>query len=187
MSQDSPQQPPEQPTEINLSPLIQKANAGDREALKSLRQVLNAHPEIWRKAGDMGALVQRLMGAQIASTHFARESLRRKTQELRAQLLGTSPSPIERLAVERVVTTWMQIHQLDMQVAALGGDSSRWAVALAKRHDQASRRYDRALKSLATLRRLVPLQSTSVPNPAEGVQVYRPGAPADTATPTGTG
>ena len=96
----------------------------------------------------------------------------------RLELVGTSPSPIEQLAAERVAATWLQVHHLDLFAASLPDSSTRQAKAVAKRQDQAHRRYMQALKSLGTLRRFLPSQPEV---PAERVRrlagVNRQGPP----------
>jgi len=157
VSKDTPKRPRKRSKEIAFSRLIELANAGKPRALRLLRRVLDEHPEIWQEAGDLALLAQRqLMQAAVGKNQFARESLERKIEELKVELVGTSPSRIEELAAERVTATWLQVHHLDLLAASYPDQSTPQAKAVSKRQDQAHRRYMQALKSLGTLRRFIP-------------------------------
>lgn len=63
------------------------------------------------------------MKAISAQSLFFQETLPGRLAKLRRELLGPSPSPIERLLVDRIVICWMQVHHADWLAANqhLGG------------------------------------------------------------------
>ena len=72
------------------------------------------------------------------------------------ELAGPCPTPLERLAVARVVACWLQTAYFDAQQAqarALGPTQARVLVQL---HESANHRYLAAIKTLAMLRKLLP-------------------------------
>ena len=78
---------------------------------------------------------------------------------MRRELAGAFPTPLELLAVERVVAAWLALQHVETQCAKAEGD-----VAVAKfwlqRQQQAHRLYQAAVKSLLTIRELLPSQSS---------------------------
>jgi hypothetical protein len=83
-----------------------------------------------------------------------RESVNRKLEELRAELAGESPTPLERLLVERVVATWLHLHHLEMAYAGRTDLSIPLAGYYQKAISAAQMRYLAAIKGLAEVRKL---------------------------------
>src|SRR5262245_52882221 len=81
-----------------MARLLERAKTGDLSVLPQLRRMLDESPEIWRGYGDLslqaqGALVKLAGGNNLLLC----ESLMRKVEALKAELMGESPSPLERL------------------------------------------------------------------------------------------
>jgi len=162
------------PSSDQLKRIVEQANGGDQAALALLRELLDGHPEIWQRVGDMARHAELLLIQLIAGEDkLMGESLQRKLAELKAQLGGSNPSPFEKLAIERVVATWLQLQHIDALVAkAIPG--SKPANYLLKRQGQTDRAYNTALKALATIRRLLP--SDAEPHAHAGDQTSQAGA-----------
>src|SRR5262249_18691992 len=74
---------------------------------------------------------------------------------MRAELLGSDPTPVERLLVERVVACWLQVQDAEVRFAqAQGNLSIKQADYYQRRMDGANKRYLAALKALALVRKL---------------------------------
>jgi hypothetical protein len=139
----------------DLQPLVQRAHQGDATALASLRQLLANRPELWQRFGDLAwhaeeALLQLAAGPSL----LAKEALQRRMAELREELAGPAPTPVEKMLVDRVVLGWAEVHLADLD--ALQGDKAgpRAAHAL-KRQNAAQKRYLAALKQLTQVRKLL--------------------------------
>lgn len=140
-----------------LADLVGRARTGDRTALPLLRHYLDAHPEVWRRCGDLAAQARELwLGLVAGSDLFVAESVRRKLDELKAELSGPSPTPLESLVIERVLACWLQAHYADASYAQARGPGSTAAVRteLMKRQESAQRRYLASVKQLAVVRKL---------------------------------
>ncbi len=60
-----------------LAALAAAANLGDTNALKDLRRALDAHPEVWREAGDLSAHVEQTwLRLAAGGNALAEESIR---------------------------------------------------------------------------------------------------------------
>ena len=121
-----------------------------------MQRVLDEQPMIWGQVGDLAAHARlSLIRAISGGDKLLFESLTRKAREMEAELGGDSPSLVERLTVERVVSCWLHMQHADtMSVVATDtlGQARYWG----QRQDQAHRRYTAALNQLTTIRQLVP-------------------------------
>jgi hypothetical protein len=161
------QPPPESssdPPEDALAQLLKKAEQGDRTVLPQLRAALAADSGLWRSYGDLAlqaeaALVQLAAGANL----LLAEALQRKLQALKDEVGGRSSSPLERLLVERVSTTWLQLTYYDCLSAQATGASEARLKLLLRQQESAHRRHLAALRTLATVRKLL----TPSPSPLQ--------------------
>jgi len=176
------------PSREEFTKLVQSANDGDGQSLKQLRVVLEENPDVWRQIGDLGGHAEIALVTLVAGPDaLARESIVLKLKELRSQLSGPSPSPLERLAVDRIVTLYLQVQYVDtLSGGSLEANPQRQN-QIVRWQDQVSRRYNLAIKSLLDIRRLSPATSKPV-EPASGRPELRVfGAEADAAPKTATG
>ena len=140
-----------------LQQLVRRAEGGDETALPELRVALDANPWCWQRYGDlaqqsMAAWLQLIAGPNL----LLQESTRRKAEQLRAELAGPKPSPVERLLVERIVSCWLQTNYADSAYAQLSkGTNPAQHTAALQRQNSAQQRYLQAVKALATVRKLL--------------------------------
>ena len=148
--------------EIGL--LLARAQAGDATALAPLREWLDERPDVWRKLGDLAAHArQALLALAAGDSLVARESMERRMDELEAELAGASPSPLERVLAKRVALTWAQSHVADLDALQNARGSTPLAAHALKRQESAARRFAQAVRSLATVRRLLPSAAGAPP------------------------
>jgi hypothetical protein len=144
--------------EAQLQRLLQRAEQGDLDVLPRLRQALDGRPDIWRYYGDLALQAEAAWLRLAAGPNvLLRETLGRKVDELKAELAGPSPSPLERLLAERVAACWLQVHYADItypQLKDTGASLAQYA-HLQRRQDAAQRRYLQAVQALLTARRLL--------------------------------
>src|SRR4051812_8117097 len=109
---------PSHSTVDELRGLLDRARRGDADALPALRAALDEHPGIWRHCGDLAAHAERAWIALAAGPDLLlREALGRRLTALKADLAGTNPTPLERLLVDRVAATWLQVAYADAAAA----------------------------------------------------------------------
>ena len=133
--------------------LVERANRRDKTALRELHEALDRNPQLWRGLADLAAMVRSVVIKSLANGNvLLQESVQRKADELERELAGDNPSPLLSLAVKRFVATWLQLQHADAAAAAATKRNSlQQAKFWAQRQDQASRRYDRAMKTLMQL------------------------------------
>jgi hypothetical protein len=162
---------PEPPVSVELRALVQQAQGGDPTALPRIREILDHHPEVWQHLGDLSALAERAWIAVIAADHpLAVEAMRRSMAELRTDLAGEHPTRLERMMVDQVVACWLEMKYLEGVSAEPGRGSLEQASFRLKRLESAQKRFDGAVKTLTTLRTLLPTGQAPVQPP----RLYEP-------------
>jgi hypothetical protein len=142
--------------QADLAQLLKRAEAGDRSVLPQLQRALDGNPDLWRGYGDLAAHAEASLAMLAAGQNLLlAESLKRKLAALKAELGGESPSALERLLIERVAATWLQVNYHDTLVAQAAGAGEARLRALQRQQDAAHRRHLAALKQLAVVRRLL--------------------------------
>jgi hypothetical protein len=135
----------ELPVAQELRSLAHQARKGDASALQRLRTLLDSHRAAWQHIGDLDRLVVRSWVDLLAGGDpLTSESIHRKAEDMRQQLEGEKPSPIERMVAAQVVTSWLELAHAQTQAAR--------GTQLLRQTESAQKRFLAALKALATLR-----------------------------------
>lgn len=144
--------------EIDLADTVKKANSGDKQSLAILRRELvgenaNALIDI---AGNLANSLEQstlnvMLGDQQQGTRIV---LLKKLDRMRAEL-GWNESPkLERILIERVCQTWLYLHWLEMADTQSKNRSIDLVKHESERIERAERRRLRAVKMLATIRKM---------------------------------
>jgi hypothetical protein len=168
-----------------LQQLVQRAQQGDDSVLPELRAALDENPQVWRECGDLGRQAQAAWLHLLSGQDLLlRESVQRKVEEMRAELSGHSPMPLEMLLVERVLAGWLQCHYADALAAQARGPEATAGVRqeLMKRQESSQKRYLSALKQLALVRKFKPALS-----PLEAMRPVNEGPASRRAGPSRAG
>ena len=92
---------------------VKKANNGDKNALTSLRKEL-AGPNgkaILDVCGDLALQAEEsLLVAILGDQEGAKTCVRAKMRQMRAELDWTESSALERILIERIVATWLDVY-----------------------------------------------------------------------------
>jgi hypothetical protein len=139
--------------------LLPRVNAGDKKAQAELRQILDGTPELWLGVGNLAHQAELAM-IQVAAgdNDIMREAIQGQLAKLRRDLRGPEPTPLERLLVDRVVAGWLTLHYAEAKYHERLRKGLSWAENESYQRDMnhAHRRYLSAIRTLATVRRLVP-------------------------------
>jgi len=139
-----------------INRLLPQANTGDPRALAALRAALDADPTAWRDLGDLGrlgriSLIDKMGGKNTVISH----AIARRVGELRDELGGPAPPPLERLLIDRILSNWLHLHHAEMIYAQRVGDLTlKQSEHQQRTIDRAQRRYLASVKALAEIRRL---------------------------------
>jgi len=131
-------------------------NAGDQGATQNVRELLDTQPIIWKRGGDLAKVAELALIKTIAEKNkLAVGMFSRYVDSLKREIAGSAPTPLERLAAERVVQCWLQVQHVDMACADINMPLTQmrfWA----NRQDAAHRRFISAVKALTMVRTLLP-------------------------------
>jgi hypothetical protein len=101
----------------DLKDLLRRAAEGDASALPVVREYLK-RPGALDAYGDMGrAAQQRLIEVFTGKNLVNREAMLARSERLREELAGPSPTPLERLLAERVVACLLHLEYLELNYA----------------------------------------------------------------------
>jgi hypothetical protein len=140
-----------------LRDLVQQAKAGDVSVLPRLRALLDGRPEIWKCIGDLERIVVRSWVELLAGDDpLSREAIRRKVEEFRAELEGNAPTPVERLLIGQIVSTWLEMNHAQLAAVEPGRTTLGQASLTLKRAESVQRRYLQAIRTLTAVRALLP-------------------------------
>jgi hypothetical protein len=137
-----------------LEAILMCAAEGDESALPFIREFFDILPSMGDTLGAQQA-EQLVMRALVGKNIVQREALERKLKQLRDELGGPNPQPLERLLVERVVLCWLHVHFAEVQFGLVSSISKiERDDYLQRQLDRTQGRYLAAIKCLETVRRL---------------------------------
>jgi hypothetical protein len=135
--------------------LIRRAEGGDQAALPAVRELLAKTGVAATLGGDLARRAQDTLLAAFAGANLlAREATARRMEELRAELAGATPTPVERLLAERAVACWLHLYHLENSYAGKASMTLDLGAYYQRCIDRAHKRYLSALKALADVRKL---------------------------------
>jgi hypothetical protein len=146
-----------------LKVLSEKAQAGDKEARKELRRLVRASsPEVIAEASGIASRAEWMLVKTIsAGKPLMEEALEERMDQMRAEIAGENPTPLEVLLTERVVAGWLLVEVLEGLIAGqYQRDVTAHRVPPAHVIQQsrilegATRRYLAAIRELARVRKL---------------------------------
>lgn len=166
--------------------IVQNAKAEDPGALPAVRQALAQYPGL-KTCADMAYQANESWIKLVSyDSLFMKEGLSERLAKLRKDLLGPSPSAIDRLLVDRIVICWLQVHHADYLAANLqsrGNYTFEQGTYYQERQGRAQRRYLAAVKTLSQVRKLlVPVVQVNIAKKQTNVVTAGPVAPTDHAT-----
>jgi hypothetical protein len=141
----------------DLKDLITRGHDGDEEALAKMDTVLEQIPSIARKFGNLNVMVEDgFVERTSTNSPFRQKSLKINLENMREELAGPNPSPLETLGAERVTSCWLQLHYAELiynqELPKLSLEQDDYHQ---KRLDRLHRRYLSAMRSLAQVRKLL--------------------------------
>ncbi len=140
-----------------LKALMVRAHEGDEGALPRLREVLREAPSLARRLMDPAKIAE-LAAVGLYATEddlLAQEAMPLVLKQMRSELEGADPTPLERMLVERVVATWLQVQSYETHYSQ---NARKMTMAQSEHHqkriDRAHNRHLSAVRALAQVRKL---------------------------------
>jgi hypothetical protein len=137
-----------------LRKFLERAQNGDQTTLPMVQDFLK-DPHMVEVCGNLAGYAERALIGKLSSKDLTvSEGVRLKLESLRAELAGPSPTPLERLLVERIAVCWLHLHHLEVVYASKDSLTLDQGIYFQKCLDRAHRRYLSAIKMLAVVRKL---------------------------------
>jgi hypothetical protein len=163
---ESSQEKAEPPEIDRLDWLLQRARQGDQDVLLELRSWLD-QSGVWKRVGDLNQQARDAWLRLIAGDDLVlRESILRKTDDLKRELAPSQPTATERLLVGRIINNWLQLHYAEL-AGTQALNKSKLSEFWARRQSRAERAYLASLGALTTLRKFLSAVTVAAPTPAE--------------------
>lgn len=139
---------------------LSQALEGDKDnkrALWELRRLFEQTPRLWDLPGALEREAARQIAAKIHRDRERQREILSGMDSLRAQLGYASSDPMERILIDQIALQWaeLQVTNIIYAVAGFDGVQPRNGTFWAKRIEQLEKRYQRAVESLARVRRLI--------------------------------
>jgi hypothetical protein len=147
-----------------LRALSEKAEAGDKEARKELRRLVRASsPEVIAEASGIARRAEWMLVKTIsAGKPLMEEALEERMHQMRSEIAGENPTPLEILLTERVVAGWLLVETLEGFIAAQYQRDVKahrmaptYVIQQSRIVESATRRYLAAIRELARVRKLL--------------------------------
>ena len=143
-----------------LQDLSDRAQDGDEKAVLEIRKILEGSPDLaWlfikgpAKMAESAMIDEMTKDGDLATKEFLRHQL----ESMRVEVAGESPSALERLLAERIVTTWLQVQLFEgLYAVGMKGGTFKQDDHRQKRLDRAHRRHLSAIRTLAQIHKLEP-------------------------------
>jgi hypothetical protein len=143
------------PVADELRDLLQRAQAGDASALAPLRDCVE-RAGLWEQLGDLSWHAEEaLLNAAAGTDLLVKEAMRCHLAQLRDELTGEAPTPLERMLIDRLVLCWAMAHVADVEAQAKDRGADTQGPHFQRRQDAAHKRLLSAAKQLALVRKLL--------------------------------
>jgi hypothetical protein len=145
----------ETPTKDILA-VLERAQEGDRSALPELKTFIHRVPKDVRVINLAKMAEESLLTSSVGKDLMTKELMSRELETMRQEIAGPSPTPLERLLVERVVACW---HQLQDAEIIYHQNRKKLTIRQSEYHqrrlDRLHRRYLSAIRTLVQVRKLL--------------------------------
>jgi hypothetical protein len=138
--------------------LVKRAAGGDKSCLPAIRELLadGDRGESYRDAfGSSAAWFRQIIIKKAAGEDLLiQEAIDQKLDEVRSELEGPNPTPIERLLAERASLCWFIVNSYEIAYANASGWNISQADLQHRKIDKAHARFLSAIRTLAQVRKL---------------------------------
>ena len=142
-------------TREDFEEILDLAEQGDKSVLPRVREVLDEFPDLVSDAGDLTLIAKGGMLDMLSDRNvLVREAEERYLACMVEEIAGPQPSPIERLLAEQIGICWLHVRHVEIKYAHLKSYTLSEAEYYQRCLDRSQKRYLRAIKTLAQIRKL---------------------------------
>ena len=151
--------------EEDILKLLRRAESGDKTVILDLRELLDLGPELASFYGNLARTAEReLISVMAGKDLVMKETVPLKLEAMREELASSSPNPLEKLLVERVVMCWLALQHAELisTQRSFGRVNVQEVELYQRRLDRAHKRYLSAIRTLAQIRKLGPTVQVNI-------------------------
>ena len=142
-------------SDAEVNAIQNRSRDGDKTlTVGEVRAALDACPSLAQANGSPARHLTDSLLDGYSESLIIKESVRRKVAEVRADLEGPNPTPLESLLAERASICWLTVNHYESSFARSSRPTYREAEYQQRRIDAAHRRFLSAVKTLAMVRKL---------------------------------
>jgi len=142
-------------TREDFEEILDLAEQGDKSVLPRVREVLDEFPNLVSEAGDLTRIARGGMLDMLSDGNvMIREAEERYLAGMVGEITGSRPTPIERLLAEQIGICWLHVRHIEIKYAHLKSYTQSEAEYYHRCLDRSQKRYLRAIKTLAQIRKL---------------------------------
>jgi len=139
---------------LTRAEIVDRAEAGDREVLPALRDLLRKETGAIEALGNISVIARKALLKQCSGGSLPREEAQSLfLQELVGEVAGPDPSILEKLLAEQIGLCWLHLRLLETSYAQLGEHTASWGAYTQRCIDRAHARYLRTIKALVQIRK----------------------------------
>ncbi len=139
--------------------LVERAERGDRDALRQVQEAQEAVPRLAPQVNILQSNAERsVLDSMLPDKQlYSRKMIEAQLDDMRRDLAGDHPSPLDALLVNRIVLCWLDSMAADTMLSQrmAAGCSLALGEFYQRRAERAQRQYLRAVQTYATVRRLL--------------------------------
>jgi hypothetical protein len=141
-----------------LRDVIERAQDGDKSVLPALQRALKEEPKISGIFVDLASSLESSLVRKMANGDLmVEECVPHNLKEMKKELAGDDPLPLEKLLVERIAVCWLELQYFEILYAQnMGNISIVQSEHHQKRLDKAHKRYLSSIRTLAQIRKMGP-------------------------------
>lgn len=111
-----------QPLSEEVKDLLKRANKGDESLVPQVKALLDQLPELVAECGDLVKEAQQiLLEWATGSALTSREAISRHVEQYRERLAATASSELEKILVDRVVISYLEVYTADVRFCQRAG------------------------------------------------------------------
>ena len=143
------------PSVEDYEEILDLAERGDRSVLPRVREMLDKFPTIAAEVGDLTRIAKGGMLDMLSENNvMIREAEERYLAGMVQEIAGPQATPIEKLLAEQIAVCWLHVRHVEIKYAHLKSYTLSEAEYYHRCLDLSQKRYLRAIKTLAQIRKL---------------------------------
>jgi len=135
--------------------ILDLAEQGDKSVLPRVREVLGEFPDLVSEIGDLARLAKGGMLDMLSDRNvLIRAAQEQYLADIVEEIAGPEATVIEKLLAEQIGICWLHVRHVEIKYAHLKSYTLSEGEYYQRCLDQAQKRYLRAIKTLAQIRKL---------------------------------